>query len=697
MCKLIVTTSLLLAIQICVTGQGTWELLNPRPSYRTGVDIHFLSADHGYIITNIFQLLETTDAGETWELKQTFSGYDYFEDFAFFDGLGLIVGEDGRVLKTTDNGDTWTEIDIGMSQDLHTVNMIDSETIYVSGSSQLAKSIDGSASWTVLDLPHEFTNSIVFTSTQVGHAAGKDGALFKTTDGGQNWFVAADDNDFTDDFISLYFINENMGYASLRNKELYKTTNGGENWEMIGDPDQLVYTFFFVDENTGYVGGYNGTLYKTTDGGESWESVEFQDDYFDHTNIYGLYFFDENVGFTVGNRGRITKTIDGGQTWSEYSPTYDDANQISFPVPEIGYIRLQTHDIFKSTDHGMTWENIGPPLAGKKTGPFQFIDENIGYVIAGGEHISDPKEFVYKTTDGGLSWSPTNGGNPLEADIGINSIYFLNEQNGFASGNRYAANKRVFRTTDGGATWVLVGEKRLTKMQFSSDEVGYGIGRLDNILYKTTDSGATWEELFVADAEITDLDFVNPNYGYIITIGSHMYKTENAGTDWQELEASPSSVLKNVDFVTNNFGYVSTGDKIFRTEDGGDTWAFEVQVASIRDICTTNSRVYTSGNHGKILASDHDVVSGQEFSAVHELAVNLFPNPADDHVYLSMEGEGTITTIAVFDITGRTTPFESFISDSQFKLMLPQLATGLYVVQITLEGKGVVSKKLVVH
>jgi photosystem II stability/assembly factor-like uncharacterized protein len=425
--------------------------------------------------------------------------------------------------------------------------------------------------------------------------------------------------------------------------------DAGENWELVPGIEELFYTFFFVDENTGYAGGKNGTLFKTIDGGGNWESVEFQDSRYDFTNIYGLYFWDANNGFTVGNRGRITKTNNGGETWSEYSPTYDNVLQIYFPSNEIGYSRIQQHELIKTTDAGSTWENIGRPFAGKKTGNIFFVSDNTGYVIAGGEHISDPKEFVYKTTDGGLTWAPTNNANPLEATIDLNALYFLDEQIGYASGNRFAANKRVFKTTDGGVTWSLVGEMRLTKMQFISETIGYGIGYLENTLYKTTDGGVNWEALFVADDYITDFDFVSPTNGYMVAADAYMYKTENAGADWQQVETAPIEYFDKVEFVTTDFGYLSTGDKIFKTEDGGNTWEFEVQAVEMWGIYTTGDRVYVCGTYGKILASEYLVVSQEDIAAQDHTSM-IFPNPATDEVYFRSE---QIDQVQLFDAMGR--------------------------------------------
>jgi photosystem II stability/assembly factor-like uncharacterized protein len=459
-----------------------------------------------------------------------------------------------------------------------------------------------------------------------------------------------------------------------------------------------VYTFFFVDETTGYAGGKNGALFKTVDGGDSWEGVSFQDDSYDYSSVYGLYFFDKNTGFSVGNRGRITRTIDGAESWSEYSPTYNSVEQIDFPANTVGYAKM-IYDIFKTTDAGMSWESLGRPLPGKKTENFHFVDENVGYVIVGGEVLSDPSEFVYKTTDGGLTWTATNNGNPLEEEIDITSIDFLDEQNGYASGKRFAGNKRIFRTTDGGDSWQIVGGEQFSKMQFVSEVTGYGIGFSDETLFRTTDGGLSWEAFFVADEEIFDFDFVDPDNGYIGTSGAFMYKTENAGIDWQVLASVPSSFIEDVDFVTKEFGFVSTGDKIYRTEDGGESWAYEVQLVYIHDIGISNEKVYIGGVYGRILSSDYEVVSSHELIAAPENGVNLrlSPNPAEEFVYLNTSEQQNITAVAVFDLSGREIQSEQWIEGSRARLRLPNEESGLFIVSVTLDDRHVVSEKIVIQ
>jgi photosystem II stability/assembly factor-like uncharacterized protein len=54
----------------CLRSQTNWDLLNPKPSSTTGLDIQFISKNVGYIV-NENELLETSDAGISWKKNKT--------------------------------------------------------------------------------------------------------------------------------------------------------------------------------------------------------------------------------------------------------------------------------------------------------------------------------------------------------------------------------------------------------------------------------------------------------------------------------------------------------------------------------------------------------------------------------------------------------------------------------------------------
>src|SRR5688572_13300482 len=108
-----------------IHSQTNWELLNPKPTASTGKDIDFISDNVGYIITNS-ELLETLDSGISWHKKQDISSGN---DICFYNNTGIIVGNDGYVLKSTDNGATWSRVLTGLNTSFNAVSIADQNTI----------------------------------------------------------------------------------------------------------------------------------------------------------------------------------------------------------------------------------------------------------------------------------------------------------------------------------------------------------------------------------------------------------------------------------------------------------------------------------------------------------------------------------------------------------------------------------------
>jgi hypothetical protein len=103
-----------------------------------------------------------------------------------------------------------------------------------------------------------------------------------------------------------------------------------------------------------------------------------------------------------------------------------------------------------------------------------------------------------KTTDGGSTWEPQDPG----AEGSLNSVYFKDNNNGFAVGDVGTA----LVTTDGGATWNTMTvpggtDNSLTYVRFPANgQVGY-IGVHPRTMaakaFKTTDGGSGWTEITV--------------------------------------------------------------------------------------------------------------------------------------------------------------------------------------------------------
>lgn len=630
---------ILFCIIICINkihSQTNWELLNPKPTANTGKDVDFVTSSIGYIITSN-ELLETLDAGNSWVKKQNISSGN---DMSFYNATGYIVGNYGYILKSLNNGMSWSQISTGFNISFNTANVIDDNNIILSTSNSIVKSNNGGVTWESLNIPNVTVNKTFFVSELIGHAACDNGTLLKTIDGGQNWYVTQSTNTFPSDYFTVYFINENVGFATKEHNDMYKTTDGGETWIEVSGISQAVYDFHFLDENIGFLTGDHGATFKTTDGGITWTSILFQSGYVYNTSMYGIHFQDSNIGYVTGARGRIIKTIDGGNTWTQHSPTYNDFRQLQFIDSNIGYTQTGS-SFFKTTDNGDNWNLIGSLSLGTSVsaGDFTFINENTGYATT----TSTYGGHVFKTTDGGVTWTALNNGYDI-IDEGITSIFFLDTNNGFISGG--FNQRKVMKTINGGSTWTQVESISFGQIQFINNQIGYAhrVGYSNGRMYKTTDGGNTWNISIEVDEEINAFHFVDENNGYFVGDQGLIYKTNDGGTNWEELEI-PYEWYTKINFYSKNVGYIADEDgKLYKTENGGISWEYLTQQYKINSIELINDKIYTAGTNGKIYRSD-----------VEYETIILHINPAENFTNSS-------TTI-----TGNATSNGESISNIQFE------------------------------
>ena len=292
---------------------------------------------------------------------------------------------------------------------------------------------------------------------QIIYAGFAVGGVFKTTDGGLNWFPVFDDNpylaigDITIDptHPERVYVGTGdpsiSGYPFLGNG-VYKSENGGSTWEHLGLEAERIVSRIIVDpdhpaniyaacmglpfERTPERG-----LYKSTNSGQSWTQVLYVDeqagiidmvmDPFDSEILYAAAWDrirNNQESVVNGPNAKIFKTTDGGLNWTALSG--------GLPVGEMGRIGLavsptqpnlvyalyvntdsQLDNIYKSTNGGQTWQPI-----------INWADENLGLptgILGGfGWYFSKislnpyhPDEIyilgvdLWKTEDGGAHWA----------------------------------------------------------------------------------------------------------------------------------------------------------------------------------------------------------------------------------------------------------------------------------------------------
>jgi photosystem II stability/assembly factor-like uncharacterized protein len=397
---------------------------------------------------------------------------------------------------------------------------------------------------------------------------------------------------------------------------------------------------FNEDPRIVYVGAASGGLWKSINGGTTFKEV-----FKDHVQTIGAV--------AINQKNKENVWVGTGESRTR--------NSIS-----VG------NGIYKTTNGGEKWEHLGL----EKTDHISKIiinPENTDevYVAAlGGVWAPNEDRGVFKTTDGGKSWSKilyVNEGtgcadlamDPLNPKILYAAMWdFQRKPYSFRSGGPGSG---LFRTIDGGKNWERVnvtsdsGELGRIAVAFSpiSPNIIYALIESKKTgLYRSTDSGKTWE-LRTTSQVIADRPFY---FSYIVpdpVDTNRIYKpgfTLNVSVDGGYSFSYPFVEGGNVhgdhhalwiNPKNNSQMYLGTDGGLYISYDKGNTWnhAQNLPISQFYHIAVDNEKPYNVygglQDNGSWVAPSEGIggISNCDWQSVgYGDGFNVMPDPSDKNI-----------------------------------------------------------------
>ncbi|MEO1054201.1 MAG: glycosyl hydrolase [Bacteroidota bacterium] len=313
------------------------------------------------------------------------------------------------------------------------------------------------------------------------------------------------------------------------------------------------------------------------------------------------------AGYTGGG---VWKTEDAGANWSNVSDGYFRVGSIgdiavSESDPNVVYVGSGEHavrgvmtsygdGVYKSTDAGQTWTNVGL----EKTRHISDVvihpnDYNTVLVGAqGAVHGPSKERGVYKTTDGGKTWKKTLF---IDENTGVSSLVMdMNNPRILYAATwqhrRYpwkvesgGPGSSVYKSTDGGDTWQkiakglpdLMGKIGLTVSRANPDLVFALIEAEKSVagVYRSDDGGMNWKlmsnnQIITARSWYYMEIFADPNdVNVVYALNAPLMRSIDGGKTFESMRVIHGDCH---DFWINP----ANSNNIAMAEDGGATISF---------------------------------------------------------------------------------------------------------------------------
>ncbi|NJD92276.1 MAG: choice-of-anchor D domain-containing protein, partial [Geobacter sp.] len=301
------------------------------------------------------------------------------------------------------------------------------------------KSSDGGANWTPGKTGLGFNNPshalLVSPSYTSDHTLtiGANYGIYRSSDSGDSWAQVLSTYNVTSLAASPAYATDHTLFAGAYLSGFYKSTDSGINWVQsnTGLGNTMVFSLAvspaFVTDQTIFAGLYGKGVYKSTDSGATWSSVNTGIDTL-HANSLAISpaFATDQTIYVATSDNHLYQSFNAGVSWhladSGISGTISSIAISPAFVSDQTLFAATSNGTFKTTDSGNSWTRVHTASSSNPViSPAYATDHTVLFTVYGGN--------VYRSSDGGSSWSPSNSA----FDVGRKQLTTLAISPAFAS------------------------------------------------------------------------------------------------------------------------------------------------------------------------------------------------------------------------------------------------------------------------